>query len=145
MKCQVKKNNNEEGIALGHKRLSILDLSNTGAQPMYTKNNRYVIVYNGEIYNYKEIKKELDQFNQIKWNGTSDTEVVLAAIEYWGIETAVSKFVGMFAFAFWDNEERLLHLVRDRMGIKPLYWSMKDNSFVFGSELKSLMISKKFA
>lgn len=136
-------NNNEEGIALGHKRLSILDLSKMGAQPMYTKNNRYAIVYNGEIYNYKELQKELEQLNQIKWNGTSDTEVALAAIEYWGIETAVSKFVGMFAFALWDNEERLLHLVRDRMGIKPLYWSMKDNSFIFGSELKSLMTSKK--
>ena len=102
-------------ITLGHRRLSIIDLSNSGKQPMQSKSKRFVIVYNGEVYNFKEIKKELDQANYGLWEGSSDTEVILAAIEYWGIEKAVSKFIGMFSFALWDNEKELLHIARDRM------------------------------
>ena len=116
------------GISFGHRRLSIIDLSEHGAQPMESKSNRYVITYNGEIYNFKEIKKELDNIENNKWEGGSDTEVILAAIDYWGIEKALTKFNGMFAFALWDKQEHLLHLARDRIGIKPLYWSLLDSS-----------------
>jgi len=131
-------------ITLGHRRLSIIDLSNSGKQPMQSKSKRFVIVYNGEVYNFKEIKKELDQANYGLWEGSSDTEVILAAIEYWGIEKAVSKFIGMFSFALWDNEKELLHIARDRMGIKPLYWSYQNGNFIFGSELKALMSFEKW-
>ncbi len=126
-------------IAMGHTRLSILDLSPFGHQPMFSHNNRYVIVFNGEIYNFLEIKKELEG-EGYKFKGGSDTEVMLAAIESFGIEKAIKSFIGMFAFAVFDIKERLLYLARDRMGIKPLYYGWAgDGAFIFGSELKSLM------
>lgn len=129
------------GIALGQRRLSILDLSPMGHQPMCSEGGRYWIVFNGEVYNYSEMRKELPG---VAWRGHSDTEVMLAAIERWGLERAVQRFVGMFAFALWDSRERLLHLVRDRIGIKPLYYSFVSDAVLFGSELKALRCHPEF-
>ena len=125
-----------EGISLGHQRLSILDLSENGHQPMYSKSGKYVMTYNGEIYNHLSLRKEITNDNNF-WLGTSDTETLLAAIEFWGIEKALSKLIGMFAFALWDKDNRKLTLARDRLGEKPLYYSYANNSLIFGSELKS--------
>lgn len=128
----------EAGVALGHRRLSIIDLSPTGHQPMISTSGRYVTVFNGEIYNYTEIRKELEELSSRQWCGHSDTEVMLAAFEKWGVEDTVKRFIGMFAFALWDRQERLLHLVRDRLGEKPLYYGSMGDVFLFGSELKAL-------
>jgi asparagine synthase (glutamine-hydrolysing) len=123
------------GIALAHRRLSIVDLSPEGHQPMTSADTRYVMVFNGEVYNHAELRTEL---NTTAWRGHSDTEVMLAAISTWGLEIALAKFVGMFAIALWDKKERKLHLIRDRMGEKPLYYGWVNQAFVFGSELKAL-------
>ena len=131
----------ETGVALGHRRLSILDLSPEGHQPMVSVSGRYVITFNGEIYNYRDIRKELDALgNAITWRGHSDTEVMLAAIETWGMKAALERFVGMFSFAMWDRQRRELYLARDRMGEKPLYYGWTDKCFLFGSELKALRV-----
>ncbi len=124
----------KDGVALGHRRLSIIDLSPGGAQPMTSRDKRYVIVFNGEVYNFDELRKELDG----PWRGHSDTEVVLESIAKWGVERAVTKFNGMFAFALWDREEHRLTLVRDRLGIKPLYWGKSNGTWLFASEPKAL-------
>jgi asparagine synthase (glutamine-hydrolysing) len=137
----------EAGIALGHRRLSIVDLSPEGRQPMLSTSGRYVVVFNGEIYNYRDIRRELDGHfagDSIRWRGRSDTEVMLAAFETWGLEDAVRRFAGMFAFALWDRRERLLHLVRDRLGEKPLYYGRMGKTFLFGSELKALRAHSGF-
>jgi len=127
------------GVALGHRRLSILDLSPEGHQPMRSASGRFVIVFNGEIYNYKIIRAELEKEHaSVTWRGHSDTEVILAAVQHWGLVVAVAKFVGMFAFALWDRELRVLYLVRDRLGEKPLYYGWVNGVFLFGSELKAL-------
>jgi len=127
------------GIALGHRRLSIIDLSLAGHQPMESTCERYVIIYNGEIYNFIEIKAELEHARMApKWRGHSDTEVMLAAISAWGIDAALPRMNGMFAFVLYDRKLRCLHLIRDRVGEKPLYFGWKNDCFVFGSELKAL-------
>ncbi|MCC7258108.1 MAG: asparagine synthase (glutamine-hydrolyzing) [Gammaproteobacteria bacterium] len=129
----------EAGIGLGHRRLSVLDLSPEGHQPMLSRCGRYVIAFNGEIYNYRQIRAELEAAEgQIDWRGHSDTEVMLAAIARWGLRASLEHFNGMFAFALWDREERVLHLARDRLGEKPLYYGWMGGVFLFGSELKAL-------
>lgn len=130
---------NDAGIALAHRRLSILDLSPEGRQPMHSAGGRYVIAFNGEIYNHLDIRREIEQMGECPvWRGHSDTEVMLAAFELWGVEAALTKFIGMFAFALWDRQERLLYLARDRLGEKPLYYGWMSGTFLFGSELKAL-------
>lgn len=125
----------DAGIALGHRRLSIIDLSPEGHQPMASPSGRYVIAFNGEIYNFEALRKELPG---VAWRGHSDTEVMLAAVDRWGVTGALERFNGMFSFALWDREERAVHLARDRLGEKPLYYGWVGDTFLFGSELKAL-------
>ena len=135
----------DANFALGHRRLSILDLSMEGHQPMLSRDGRFVMGFNGEVYNHHLIRGELDRQEQIGWRGHSDTEVILAAISAWGLERALSKFVGMFAIVLFDRAERRLHLIRDRMGEKPLYYGWCNSAFIFGSELKALKKYPAFA
>ncbi len=125
------------GVALGHRRLAVIDLSADGRQPMISRGERYVLSYNGEIYNFIELRDELTR-EGVRFQGRSDTEVLLAAVERWGLDAAVRRSIGMFAFALWDRSEKTLHLARDRMGEKPLYYGWCGKSFLFGSELKAL-------
>jgi asparagine synthase (glutamine-hydrolysing) len=126
-------------IAFAFRRLSIIDVSPAGHQPMLSADGRFVIAFNGEIYNFAELREELERGGHApSWRGHSDTEVLLAAISAWGLERALQKSVGMFAFALWDRHERSLHLARDRIGEKPLYYGRAGASFAFGSELKAL-------
>ena len=125
------------GVALAQRRLSIVDLSPHGHQPMLSPRGRFVITFNGEIYNYREIRQALDAETAIAWRGHSDTEVLVAAIEHWGLRAALERLVGMFAFAVWDREARTLSLARDRMGEKPLYYGRAGGAFAFASELKA--------
>jgi asparagine synthase (glutamine-hydrolysing) len=126
------------GLALGHRRLSVLDLSPSGSQPMASVTGRYVLSYNGEIYNYLEVRRELEQAGHGSWRGHSDTEVLLAGFEKWGIAATLQRLNGMFALATWDRDQRVLTLARDRLGEKPLYYGWLKTSFVFGSELSAL-------
>jgi len=151
-------NDDVAGIALGHRRLAILDLSPAGHQPMISANGRYVIAFNGEIYNHLILRKSLEKSGpppggllvkdagreKLDWRGHSDTETLLAAISTWGVEGALKKCVGMFAFALWDREARTLSLARDRMGEKPLYYGWQGETFLFGSELKALQAHPAF-
>jgi asparagine synthase (glutamine-hydrolysing) len=124
------------GLAFGHRRLSIIDLTKTGHQPMSTSDGRYTICYNGEVYNYKELRRELEG-KDFTFRGTSDTEVVLNAFASWG-PTCVERLIGMFAFTLWDSAEKALYLFRDRIGVKPLYYYRDRENFAFASELKAL-------
>jgi asparagine synthase (glutamine-hydrolysing) len=127
------------GIAMAHRRLAILDLSPQGHQPMISVSGRYVVVFNGEIYNHRGLRADLVKENAPSaWKGHSDTEVMLAAFDRWGVEGSLERFNGMFAFALWDRKERRLHLARDRFGEKPLYYGWMGEVFLFGSELKAL-------
>lgn len=131
------------GIGLAHRRLSILDLSPAGHQPMVSASGRYVIAFNGEVYNHLEIRAELaETFTQ--WRGHSDTETLLASFEAWGIEDTIQKAIGMFAIAVWDKQNQTLTLIRDRLGEKPLYYGWQGNTFLFGSELKALKAHPEF-
>ena len=150
------------GIALAHRRLSVLELSAAGDQPMTSACGRYVIVFNGEIYNHLELRRELEaaapafglahqgtaneisREKSVTWRGHSDTETLLAAVAAWGLEAALKRFVGMFAFALWDRREGTLALARDRIGEKPLYYGVQGRAFLFGSELKALRAHPEF-
>ena len=127
----------EAGIALVHRRLSIVDLSSAGHQPMISADGRFIITYNGEIYNFQELRPELEA-RGVKFRGHSDTEVMLEAFAAYGIEATVKRLIGMFTIGVWDRRSRTLTLVRDRLGIKPLYWAKFGKLFLFGSELKAL-------
>lgn len=129
----------ERGIGFGHRRLSIIDLSPAGHQPMASASGRFVIVYNGEIYNYAAIRTELEGIGQApRWRGHSDTEALLAGFEAWGVPATLSRTVGMFAMAVWDRDTRSLTLARDRLGEKPLYYGVIGGQVQFASELKAL-------
>lgn len=137
------------GIAVGHLRLAIVDLTEAGAQPMVSASGRYVLVYNGEIYNHEDIRADLAAVRHAPdWRGHSDTEVFLAGVEAWGVEQTLTRAIGMFAIALWDRHERRLTLARDRLGEKPLYYGWKGQgtarTFLFGSELKALAAHPAF-
>ncbi len=134
----------DAGIAFGHRRLSILDLSPLGKQPMGSNSGRYHITYNGEVYNHPSLRAELIRLGH-RFRGTSDTETMLACFDEWGVVESVRRFVGMFAFAVWDARDRELVLVRDRIGIKPLYFGWVAGDFVFASELKAIRAFPTFA
>jgi asparagine synthase (glutamine-hydrolysing) len=131
------------GIGLGHRRLSIIDLSPLGHQPMMSGSGRYVIVYNGEVYNFKEIRVELEALGH-RFRGNADTEVIIEGVQAWGVENTAKRLIGMFAFTIWDRQTRTLSLVRDRLGIKPLYYGQVGRGFAFASELKSLFAIPEF-
>ena len=135
----------EAGIALSHRRLSIIDLSAAGHQPMASPCGRYLLTFNGEIYNHLEVCRELEARGSIEWRGHSDTETLVHAIARWGLPGALQRSVGMFALALWDREARTLSLARDRMGEKPLFYGWSNGGVVFGSELKALRGSANFA
>jgi len=128
-------------VGLAHQRLAVIDLTSAGHQPMYSPSNRFTMVFNGEIYNHQELRKQLDY---IDWNGKSDTETLLVCIESWGLDKTLKKINGMFAFALWDSKKRSIHLARDRMGEKPLYYGWQGDGFLFGSELKALKAHPSF-
>jgi asparagine synthase (glutamine-hydrolysing) len=133
------------GIGLVHRRLSILDLSPAGHQPMNSNSGRYVLVFNGEIYNHLDLRKSLEsQTGSMGWRGHSDTETLLAGIDAWGVVRTVEQAIGMFAFALWDRQARVLTLCRDRLGEKPLYYGWQGKTLLFGSELKALKAHPAF-
>ena len=137
------------GMTLGHQRLAIVDLTPAGHQPMISQSGRFVLIFNGEIYNHKDIRKQVQGTRRkLKWRGHSDTETLLEAFEAWGIEATLKRTVGMFAIAIWDREKRSLTLARDRMGEKPIYYGWQgestESAFLFGSELKALKAHPSF-
>ena len=132
-------------ITLGHRRLSIFDLSENGAQPMVSHSGRFVISYNGEIYNYKKIARRLLEEKKVTaFRGTSDTEVLLEAFEAYGVGEAISLCKGMFAIALYDKKEQTLYLIRDRIGEKPLYYGLVGDGFAFASDIGSIAVLEGF-
>ena len=129
----------ECSFAMGFRRLSILDLSAAGHQPMVSANGRWVITFNGEIYNFSDLRSELEAVG-VRFASNSDTEVVVESFSKWGVTSSIKKLDGMFAIAAWDRRDRKLYLIRDRLGVKPLYWAKFQELFLFGSELKSLRV-----
>lgn len=135
----------EDLIALGHRRLSIQDLSEAGNQPMISKDNRYILAFNGEIYNHLEIRTDIEsKISGITWEGHSDTETLLMAVTVFGWEKTLKKLIGMFAIALWDTKDKQLYLARDRFGEKPLYYGWQAGTFLFGSELKPFTLHPSF-
>jgi asparagine synthase (glutamine-hydrolysing) len=133
------------GISFGHQRLSILELSNAGSQPMFSANGRFALVYNGEFYNHLSCRKVLAESGfAVSWKGSSDTETLIELISALGLERALKLTTGMFSLALWDKVEKKLFLARDRFGEKPLYYGWQGDSFLFGSELKALKIHPHF-
>ena len=133
------------GVALAHRRLAVIDLSPAGHQPMLSASGRFVLAFNGEIYNHVDMRADLHRaVPTIHWRGHSDTETLLAGIERWGLDECLQKVVGMFAFALWDREDRTLVLARDRIGEKPMYYGWQGDTFLFGSELKALRAHPAF-
>jgi asparagine synthase (glutamine-hydrolysing) len=132
----------EGNVGLGHRRLSVIDLSNAAHQPMLSNNERFILSYNGEVYNFQELRSELESRGH-QFKSRSDTEVVLNAFIEWGVG-CLDKFNGMFAFAIWDRAERTLTLARDRYGIKPLYYTYQNGSIIFGSEIKAIQAHSEF-
>jgi asparagine synthase (glutamine-hydrolysing) len=130
-------------VALGHQRLAIIDRSSLGRQPMHSACSRFVIIFNGEIYNFQALRRDLERLG-CRFRSHSDTEVMLAAISQWGLTSALTRFNGMFAFALWDRQERALHLGRDRLGEKPMYYAWMGRTFMFASELKALSAHPDF-
>jgi asparagine synthase (glutamine-hydrolysing) len=134
----------ETGIALGHRRLSIIDLSAAGHEPMVSQSGRYVLTFNGEIYDHADLRAELESKGSKGWRGHSDTETLLEAIAVWGLKEALRKSVGMFALGLWDRQDRKLFLARDRFGEKPLYYGRAGKGFLFASELKAIRAHPDF-
>src|ERR1700738_3065421 len=127
------------GVALGHRRLSILDLSEAGAQPMRSECGRFTVTFNGEIYNHLELRAELETCGAIpNWRGHSDPETLLYAIRQWGVAAASQRFIGMFAFALWDERQQTISFCRDRFGEKPLFYGWSGRDLIFPSELEAL-------
>src|SRR6266436_5577621 len=133
----------EGGVVLGQRRLAIIDLSPGGAQPMHSADRRYVITFNGEIYNYRDIRRELQAAGR-SMRSESDTEVLLEACALWGVEAALERAIGMFAFALWDRKTRSLVLARDRLGIKPLYYAATPERVLFASQLKAFRAAPRW-
>ena len=136
---------NNSTIAISHRRLSIIDTSSLGHQPMRSASDRFIISYNGEIYNHQLLRnKVLESFPKHQWKSSSDTETLLAMFDYFGVQNSLPHLSGMFAIAVWDNQEESLYLIRDRMGEKPLYFgwieSCHGKSFVFSSEISTVLI-----
>jgi asparagine synthase (glutamine-hydrolysing) len=132
-------------VMLGHRRLAIVDLSDAGHQPQVSPNGRYVITYNGELYNHLDLRAELEKAGEApSWNGHSDTQTLLACVSAWGVRRTLEASIGMFAFALWDRQERSLTLARDRMGEKPLYFGWQGDTLLFGSELQALQAHPSF-
>ena len=136
--------NSKKNIYFGHARLSILDISKNGNQPMQSSTGRYVITFNGEIYNHNNLRNDIDKIKQIKWKSTADTETILESIELWGVKNSIKKFSGMFAISIYDKKLNKIYLIRDKNGEKPLYYSFYESSIVFASELKSFFTLSNF-
>lgn len=134
----------ETGVGLGHRRLAIIDLSQAGHQPMSSSDGRFVIVYNGEVYNADDLRPELIKLGY-QFTGHSDTEVIVNGFAAWGVRKTIERLIGMFAIAAWDKKERQFYLVRDRVGIKPVFWGLVENHLIFGSELKALHAFPKWS
>lgn len=127
----------DSGIGFAHRRLSILDISEAASQPMVSQSGKGALTFNGEIYNFKEVKERLNKSKQISWKGHGDTEVLVEALDYWGLDRTLDMLEGMFAFAWWDSSKKSLHLVRDRFGEKPLFWCQIKGFIAFASEIKA--------